>query len=156
MNKREVFHLLGDAHCEAAKKRPSPDKAEAILASFHATAAAVFKLHDEYFCGIRADHFVVEFGWSEDFVEQIDLPESPGRAVAEPDEDTMPLEYNPACVVVTANHKGARNVEWFPVYDDRIIKWFDALDASEAYLDDADGSETEADADNRGNNPPGE
>ena len=54
------------------------------LDAFHATNVYMVERNDDYYCGIRADHFVVEEGWSE-FNEG--------------------LNY-----LVTANHKGIRRM----------------------------------------------
>ena len=53
-----------------------------ILSSFHAIDVDMIVLKDDYFCGIRADHFFIEFGWSE--CHEGDL------------------------ILITANHKGSR------------------------------------------------
>ena len=53
-----------------------------ILSSFHAVDVDMIVLKDDSFCGIRADHFVIEFGWSE--CHEGDL------------------------ILITANHKGSR------------------------------------------------
>lgn len=59
------------------------------LDAFHASDVMMIELPDEYFCGIRANHFVVEFGWSElDFY----------------DEGENPVNQ----ILITANHKGVR------------------------------------------------
>ncbi|MBX8938509.1 hypothetical protein [Enterococcus gilvus] len=57
-----------------------------LFSTFHATEISIHTEEDDYFAGIRADHFVIEEGWSEaeGFV--------PGKAI----------------VIVTANHKGIR------------------------------------------------
>ena len=57
-----------------------------IFSGFHAEKIVEHKEPDEYFAGIRANHFAIEIGWSE-FAEDLD---------------------NDLIVVVTANHKGTR------------------------------------------------
>lgn len=69
---------------------------------FHMTSAMVIKKDDDYFCGIRANHFVVEFGCVEE-------------------EDGFFL-------LVTANHKEFRKSAYFEVDDQTIIQYFTALD----------------------------
>ena len=54
------------------------------LNCFHATDVDMVTLDDEYFCGIRANHFCIEFGWSEE------------------DSDNTPH------ILISANHKGIR------------------------------------------------
>jgi hypothetical protein len=54
------------------------------LNCFHMQETALITLDDEYFCGMRADHFAIEFGYSED--------------------DELGLDY----VLISANHKGIR------------------------------------------------
>lgn len=54
----------------------------------HMKAAMVVKLKNEYFCRMRAEHFLVESGYSEDLVEGAE------------GEVCVPL------LSVTANHKG--------------------------------------------------
>lgn len=63
-----------------------PQATFAILNTFHASNVFMIERDDDYFCGIRADHFVVEVGVSEML-----------------DEDTT-------VYVVSANHKGLRSV----------------------------------------------
>ncbi|WP_288745503.1 hypothetical protein [uncultured Enterococcus sp.] len=52
------------------------------LDCFHMINSYVIKKEDDYFCGLRADHFVVEEGFSED--------------------------VNDVVYLITANHKGNR------------------------------------------------
>lgn len=59
------------------------------LDAFHAQDVVMLELPDEYFYGIRADHFVIEFGWSELYYH---------------DEGKNPV----AQILITANHKGKR------------------------------------------------
>lgn len=59
------------------------------LNAFHTQDVVMLELSDEYFCGIRADHFVIEFGWSELYYH---------------DEGENPV----AQILITANHKGLR------------------------------------------------
>ena len=86
-----------------------------IIRMFHATAGVMLKGHDEYFCGIRGDHFMVEFGWSEDY--------GGIRSNAAWEER--------ACVIVTGNHKGTRICTFFPVFDKELIAYFQAIDQAE-------------------------
>lgn len=65
-----------------------------ILNTFHAQDVFMVERNDSRFCGIRANHFVVEIGWSEAL-----------------------LEDNSPVYVITANHKGDRVVTVF-------IDWF--------------------------------
>lgn len=64
-----------------------------VLDTFHAQEVHMVEKKDKYFCGMRANHFIVEIGWSE----------------AIPDESKV--------YVVTANHKGHRAfsvfVDWY-------------------------------------------
>lgn len=53
-----------------------------ILSGFHTSDVDMIVLNDDYFCGIRANHFVIEFGQSE--------------------------YYEGDLVLITANHKGTR------------------------------------------------
>lgn len=61
-----------------------------VLNSFHARTVLKVERDDNYFCGIRANHFAIEVGWSESLLE---------------DDSTV--------YVVTANHKGVRVVTVF-------------------------------------------
>ena len=61
-----------------------------MIENFHMVELYLIEGDDEYFCGIRADHFCVEYGWSEFFTNN----DSDGR-----DTDL---------VLITANHKGFR------------------------------------------------
>lgn len=54
------------------------------LNQFHATEVAMIEKEDSYFCGLRANHFVVEVGWSES------------------------REENVIVYLITCNHKGLR------------------------------------------------
>ncbi len=54
------------------------------LNCFHMQDIALVTLDDEYFCGMRANHFAIEFGYSED--------------------DELGLDY----ILISANHKGIR------------------------------------------------
>ena len=56
------------------------------LNCFHATDVDMVELDDQYFCGIRANHFCIEFGWNEE------------------DDDHM------THILISANHKGIRVV----------------------------------------------
>lgn len=62
---------------------------------FHAEDVYLVTREDDYFCGLRADHFVVELGWTE-----ADLP-----------DDELYQHY----CVVTANHKGNRQSVMFKI-----------------------------------------
>ena len=53
-----------------------------ILSGFHTSDVDMIVLNDDYFCGIRANHFVIEFGQSE--------------------------YYEGDLVLITANHQGTR------------------------------------------------
>ena len=53
-----------------------------ILSGFHTSDVDMIVLNDDYFCGIRANHFVIEIGQSE--------------------------YYEGDLVLITANHKGTR------------------------------------------------
>lgn len=55
-----------------------------ILSGFHTSDVDMIVLNDDYFCGIRADHFVIEFGSSE--------------------------HYKGDLILITANHKGSRSL----------------------------------------------
>lgn len=68
-----------------------------ILGSFHAKEVYHVTLDDDYLCGIRADNFVIEYGWS----EFDDLSYKNINANGEP--------YN-QMFVITGNHKGARSI----------------------------------------------
>ena len=61
-----------------------------ILTTFHAKDVLKVERDDSRFCGIRANHFAVEVGWSEALSE---------------DDSTV--------YVITANHKGVRVVTVF-------------------------------------------
>lgn len=58
------------------------------LDGFHLTELYLLETNDDYFCGIRANHFCVEYGWSETFQN----------------EDQCDL------ILITANHKGIRTM----------------------------------------------
>lgn len=76
--------------------------ADMILQQFHMIATITFHLEDEYFCGIRANHFLVEYGYSED--DQANY------------------------FVVTANHKGYRNTVCFKNEDPILDNFFEKLE----------------------------
>lgn len=61
-----------------------------ILSTFHAQDVLKVEKDDSHFCGIRANHFAIEVGWSESL-----------------------LEDNSTVYVITANHKGSRVVTVF-------------------------------------------
>lgn len=63
------------------------------LTVFHAKEVFMIEKDDEYFCGIRADHFVVEIGFSE---------RRPGKIY-----------------LITANHKGHRCVTMIAENDEK-------------------------------------
>ena len=56
------------------------------LNAFHMEDIGLVTLNDEYFCGMRANHFAIEFGYSE--------------------YDELGLNY----ILISANHKGIRLV----------------------------------------------
>lgn len=60
-----------------------------VLESFHMQELYLLEENDDYFCGIRADHFCIEIGFSE-------------YAYAEEEEEGNNL------ALITANHKGTR------------------------------------------------
>lgn len=65
-----------------------------VLNGFHMSDVLSFYLDDEYFLGMRANHFAVEFGWN---------------------------EYNedgPNQVLVSANHKGTRLISLFNIFSE--------------------------------------
>ena len=64
---------------------------------FHAKNVAIVKADDDYLCGMRADHFVVEIGIS----ENDDYDDN---------EDSLNIYF-----LVSANHKGARLMTLFRV-----------------------------------------
>lgn len=78
------------------------EKVDNVVNTFHMTSATVIKTNDDYFCGLRANHFLVEYGWSEE------------------DEGHL--------ILVTANHKGFRMSVYFKVDDQTISQYFAALD----------------------------
>lgn len=61
-----------------------------VLSTFHAQDVLKVEKDDSYFCGIRANHFAIEVGWSESLLG---------------DDSTV--------YVITANHKGCRVVTVF-------------------------------------------
>lgn len=65
-----------------------------VLTTFHAQDVLKVEKDDRRFCGIRANHFAIEIGWSEALLE---------------DDSTV--------YVITANHKGSRVVTVF-------VDWF--------------------------------
>ena len=69
-------------------------QAEKILSTFHANKYKTLELDDDMFAGIRANHFVIEIGDSEELV--IDKGDG---------DDSI---YQPMVYVVSANHKGIR------------------------------------------------
>lgn len=62
-----------------------------FLNGFHTTNSIFVEEEDNYFVGIRANHFVVEIGTTENPIDK---------------QDTIDTEF----AVVTANHKGSRYV----------------------------------------------
>lgn len=56
------------------------------LNTFHMKEACVVEKNDDSFCGIRADHFLIEFGYCEEGTDSIEQP----------------------VILITANHKGYR------------------------------------------------
>ena len=80
-----------------------------VISQFHMTSATVVKMNDDYFCGIRANHFVVEFGWSE--AEEGDF------------------------LLITSNHKGFRMSVYFKIDDKILLQYFTELDRSIAVSD---------------------
>lgn len=64
------------------------------MESFHIEGSTVIMLNDDYFCGIRATHFVIMWGYSE--------------------EDNLPR------AVVMGNHKGLFRMVSFPISDKPI------------------------------------
>lgn len=65
-----------------------------LLNGFHMNEVSSFYLNDEYFLGMRANHFAVEFGWNEH------------------------NEDGPEQVLISANHKGIRLVSLFNVFSE--------------------------------------
>lgn len=59
-----------------------------ILESFHMKELFMLELEDDYFCGIRANHFCIEYGYNEHFLGK----------------------DNYGLILVTANHKGWRQM----------------------------------------------
>lgn len=55
------------------------------LNNFHAEEVFMINKDDDYFCGIRANHFCIEYGFSE-------------------------LHRNSYLLIITANHKGMRKI----------------------------------------------
>lgn len=76
--------------------------ADMVLQQFHMIATICFHLDDEYFCGIRANHFLVEYGYTEASEENY--------------------------FVVTANHKGYRQSVYFKNKDPILDKFFEKLE----------------------------
>jgi len=64
-----------------------------ILEGFHMNELYLLELDDEYFCGIRANHFAIEFGWNEYF--------------SVPTNETNTDDFGKN-ILITANHKGNR------------------------------------------------
>ncbi len=73
-----------------------------VLQQFHMIATISFHLDDEYFCGIRANHFLVEYGYTE----------------------ASEANY----LVVTGNHKGYRQTVYFKNKDPILDKFFEKLE----------------------------
>ena len=72
---------------------PFTEEQTQILSGFHAREVYHVTKEDDYFCGIRANNFVVEYGWSEYY----DTPMSI--------EDNEPINN---MYLITGNHKGYR------------------------------------------------
>lgn len=72
--------------CEACKLDDMTEFARDILNSFHLQDLQMVIRDDDYFCGMRANHFCLECGQSEE------LPDDNARYV----------------FIVSANHKGTR------------------------------------------------
>lgn len=60
-----------------------------VLEGFHLQELYLIEENDDRFCGIRANHFCVEYVYSEHFVDN-------------KDQNPLPL------LLITANHKGTR------------------------------------------------
>lgn len=75
------------------------------LDEFHAQAVTMVILDDDYLCGMRADHFVVELGYSEN--------------------DDYTDDWKPTHVyfLVSANHKGMRMTTLFRVAHATYFKY---------------------------------
>lgn len=63
-----------------------------LLNGFHMTEILSFELNDEYFLGMRANHFCVEIGYNEHI-------------------------EGATQVLISANHKGVRLISLFNVYE---------------------------------------
>ena len=73
---------------DSVSLRDLDDEQISILEKFHLRELYLIEAKDEYFCGIRADYFCVEYGLSEHFTDN--------------------KENSNDLILVTANHKGTR------------------------------------------------
>ena len=86
---------------------PSDD----IITQFHMKSSMTIKTDDDYFCGMRANHFLIEYGWTE----------------AEDSGDG-------GWLLVTCNHKGYRQSVCFKNTDPIVSKYFEKLDEQTVIL----------------------
>lgn len=85
----ELYNIQKDTCINARQLSELSQQDIEKLNAFHAQDVMMIELPDEYFCGMRANHFVVEFGWSE---------------LSYHDEGETPISQ----ILITANHKGVR------------------------------------------------
>lgn len=95
MNKETIENFLENKLKQNGYGRVCVGEECEALDLFHAEDVFMVERDDNYFCKIRADHFVVEIGWTE----------------ADPPGDG-PVQYY---CVVTANHKGNRQSVIFKI-----------------------------------------
>lgn len=77
-------------------------KIRKFISVFHTKQVYMIEQKDEYFAGIRADHFVVEVGFSENSIEDSD--------------NTGDINDEKKYALITANHKGERRISIVDLY----------------------------------------